>query len=110
MELVIERRGDVPLVTVHGRVGELEAHELDRELMNLIEQGAVKIVIDLADVPYATSTCLGAMMVAHKRVREKGGYVRVARPQPLVRQILEITKLTKLFGCYASVEDALAAK
>jgi anti-anti-sigma regulatory factor len=47
-------------------------------------------------------------MVAHKEARKVGGGVRVARPQPLVRQILEITKLTKLFGRYDSVEDALA--
>ncbi len=30
--------------------------------------------------------------------------------QPLVRQILEITKLTKLFGDYHTVSEALAAQ
>jgi anti-anti-sigma regulatory factor len=49
-------------------------------------------------------------MVAHKRVRPNGGYVRVAGPNPLVRQILEITKLTKLFGGYATVEEAMRAE
>jgi anti-anti-sigma factor len=57
-----------------------------------------------------TSGCLGALMVAHKRVRSHGGYIRLIGPQPLVRSILEITKLTKLFGIYRTTQAALAAK
>lgn len=96
------------LVTPHGRMGEIEAHQLQRELLALIDQGAQRMVVDMTDVPFITSTCLGALMVAHKRIREKNGYIRVAGAQPLVRQILEITKLVKLFGRYETPAQALA--
>jgi anti-anti-sigma factor len=105
----VEPRGDKHLVTLHGRVGELEAHQLQRELLTLIDQGARRIVLDLSNVPFITSSCLGAMMVAHKQLRKENGLLRVAGAQPLVRQILEITKLFKLFGRYDSVQAALAA-
>ena len=65
------------------------------------------MVVNFADVPFITSTCLGVLMLAHKRVRDEGGFIRIAAAQPLVRQILEITKLTRLFGLYDSVEAAL---
>ena len=110
VSLEVERRGDVCLVSPHGRIGEAEAYAFQRELLALVDQGATKIILDLSDVSFVTSSFLGALMIVHKRVRQRGGYVRVASPQPLVRSILEITKLTKLFGSYRTTREALAAK
>jgi anti-sigma B factor antagonist len=110
VSLEVERRGAICLVSPHGRIGETEAHPFQRELLALADQGATRIVVDLSDVSFLTSSCLGALMVVHKRVRPQGGYIRLASPQPLVQRILEITKLTRLFGTYRTVRDALAAK
>jgi anti-anti-sigma factor len=110
VSLEVERRGAVCLVSPHGRIGEIEAYPFQRELLALVDQGATKIILDLSDVSFVTSSFLGALMIVHKRVRQRGGYVRVASPQPLVRSILEITKLTKLFGGYRTAREALAAK
>jgi len=110
LSLEVERRGDAHFVTPHGRIGEIEAQSFQRELLALADQGATKIVVDLSDVPFVTSSCLGALMVTYKRVRGPGGYVRLVAPQPLVRHILEITKLTKLFGIYRTAQEALEAK
>ncbi|MGD0999105.1 MAG: STAS domain-containing protein [Candidatus Brocadiia bacterium] len=110
VSLEVERRGAVCLVSPHGRIGEAEAHPFQRELLALADQGATKIIVDLSDVSFMTSSSLGALMVVHKRVRPQGGYVRLASPQPLVHRVLEITKLTRLFGSYRTVREALAAK
>ena len=107
--LETEHRGDTAVIRLHGRITELEAHGLEQQLLEQVEQGRPKVVLDLTDVPFITSACLGALMVAHKRGRERGGYLRVACAQPLVRQVLQMTKLTRLFGLYESVEDAVAA-
>ena len=109
MELNIKRRGNVFVVRPRGVIDGLVVHQLEERLMHCVDEGAVTLVLDLSEVRYLTSACLGAFMLAHKRTRKLGGGVRVARPQPLVRQILEITKLTKLFGLYDSVEDAVSA-
>jgi anti-sigma B factor antagonist len=110
VSLEVERRGGVCLVRPHGNISEAEAPPFQRELLALADQGASRFVVDLADVRFITSSCLGVLMVLHKRVRPQGGYVRLAAPQPLVQHILEITKLTKLFGSYRTVREALAAK
>ena len=106
----VEPRGNALVVTPHGRLGETESHQFERDLLDLIERGSVKLVLDLSDVSFVTSTGLGVFMVAHKRVKARQGYVRIVRPQPLVRQILEITKLIKLFGIYPSVDAAIAGR
>ena len=110
VSLEVEQRRDVHFVTPHGRIGEVEAQPFQRELLALVDQGATKMIVDLSDVPFVTSSCLGALMVTYKRVRSQGGYVRLVAPQPLVQHILEVTKLTKLFGIYRTAHEALAAK
>jgi len=98
------------VVRPHGAVAELEAQEVARRIDEEIQRGRVRIVVDLSDVTFLTSTCLGSFMAAHKRCLEKGGYLRLVRPQPLVRQVLETTKLDRLFGGpYDSVREALEA-
>lgn len=110
MTLEVERKGDLLVVSPHGRLGEVESQQLEREIVGLIDQGARKMVFNFADVPFITSTCLGVLMLAHKRVRPDGGFIRIAATQPLVRQILEITKLTRLFGLYDGVAEAVKGK
>ena len=110
MTLEVERKGDLLVVSPHGRLGEVESQQLEREIVGLIDQGARKIIMNFADVPFITSTCLGVLMLAHKRVRPDGGFIRIAATQPLVRQILEITKLSRLFGLYDGVAEAAKGK
>ena len=110
LAMEVENRGDVIVVTPHGRMGEMEAHQFGRQLFHLLDQGSSHVVVDLTDVPFITSTCLGIFMLAHKRVKEHSGYVRIAGAQPLVRQILEVTKLNKLFALYATADQAADAK
>ena len=107
--IVVERRGDSVAVRIHGRVTEREASRIEQDLLALVAEGAVKIAIDVSDVPLITSAGLGALMVVHKESKAGGGRVRLVGAQPLVRQILETTKLTKLFGLFDSVSEALAA-
>ncbi len=106
--LEVEQREGGVIVTIHGRISEVEAERVASTLVNQVEEGATRIVVDLADVPFITSSALGAFMTAQALVHERDGFVRLVRAQPLVRQILETTKLTKIFGRYNSVEEALA--
>ena len=107
MDLDIQKRGETTVLVPHGRIAEAEAHRLEKELTTLLDEGEVKLVIDMSDVPYVNSSCLGALMMAMKRARQCNGHLRIVRPQPLVRDIFESTKLTKIFSIHESVEEAI---
>ena len=105
----VERHEEVVVVRPHGRITQLESQTLSDEMMARLEEGVHHLILDLGDVPFLTSSCLGAIMAAHKRAREIGASILIAETQPLVRDILAATKLTKLFPLFDSVEEALAA-
>jgi len=107
--LDVGRRGKVPVARFHGRLTEIEAPRVEKELRGLMADDVPGVIVDINDVPFISSAGLGAFMVAYKEGKRRGGYFRLVGAQPLVRQVLETTKLTKLFGLYDSVQDALAA-
>jgi len=108
-QVTFDRHDDAVTASLTGRVGEEDALRLEKDLVGLCEDGAVKIVIDLSGVSLIGSAGLGAFMAAFKICKPQGGYVRLVAPQPLVRQVLLTTKLNRLFGLYDTIEDARAA-
>ena len=105
----IEKRGKAVVIRPHGRITELEAHDLNRELLAQAQEDVRRIVVDLNDVSFLTSSGLGAFMSAHKRGRERGMVLALASLQPLVHEIVTATKLHKLFPIFDTVEEAVGS-
>lgn len=107
-----ERRGDVLIVRVRGRVAEMEAVELQRELDARMggEDRPNRVIVDLADADFISSSCLGVFLAVHKAGRKVGTSLAVAGPTPLVREVIATTRLNKLFPLYENVDEALAAE
>lgn len=68
-----------------------------------------QVVMDLAGVTFMDSTGLGALLGLLKRVTERGGDLKLARPQSNVLLVLNITRATKIFGIHDSVDAAVQA-
>jgi anti-sigma B factor antagonist len=66
------------------------------------------IVIDLAEVPFVDSTCLGVLITALRQANESRGGLRLAAAQPRVRRAFEIAALDDMFPLFSSVEEAAA--
>jgi anti-sigma B factor antagonist len=49
------------------------------------------------------------LMLAAKKAKAQGGYLAVAAVQPLVQEILEISKFTLVLRVVPTVRDAVAA-
>ena len=52
---------------------------------------------------------LGSLIGVLKRAAARGGDVKLARPRPSVKLVLEITRANKIFNLCPTVEEALAA-
>jgi anti-sigma B factor antagonist len=103
---ISEAAADIPLVRV---VGEVDLHtcpELRAALQRLTDEGQLRIVLDLAAVPYVDSAALGVLVDAQRRLREKDGEIYLARVAPFVMRAFEITRLIRIFQTRESVEEA----
>ena len=53
--------------------------------------------LDLAGMTFLDSSGLGVLISLHKTLRTQNGTVRLMNPAPSVRQILELTRLHRVF-------------
>jgi len=101
--------GDVTVLRVGGRIGVAEADELALHFERVFADGCWRVVLDATDMDYLTSTGLGVLMGAMRKIRSHGEALRVVQPQPLVLDILRTTKMTKLLSLFPSLDEALRA-
>lgn len=52
---------------------------------------------DLSQTRFVDSSGLGALIALHKTMSARGGMVRILNPSPGVQQILELTRLHRVF-------------
>ncbi len=53
--------------------------------------------VDLSQTRFVDSSGLGALIALHKTLCSRGGTVRILNPAPPVLQILELTRLHRVF-------------
>jgi anti-sigma B factor antagonist len=109
LRLELERVGTATIIRISGSASMEEAYRLQEKLEDLATQRVPLIVLDLGAMDFIASMGLGAIIAGHLRARRYNGEVRLACPSPAVAQLLEMTRLTKLFSVFDSVREALQA-
>jgi anti-sigma B factor antagonist len=101
-----------PGITVLSISGEADLHsapELRDTIATAIEDGAQELVLDLSATTFVDSMTLGVLLGALKRIRARGGHLRLVVPGADVRRIFEITLLDRVFPLHGTREEALDA-
>ncbi|HWQ66091.1 MAG TPA: STAS domain-containing protein [Methanospirillum sp.] len=101
--------GDVFVFHPFGRVDAGYSVDLDENLTEGIGQGMRKIVLDLGDIPYISSSGLRALIKAAKSLKVLGGKMVFCNICPQVRDVLSMSGLLRIFSEYSTSTEAIAA-
>jgi anti-sigma B factor antagonist len=110
MNLKVDTRHPREGVAVIGLSGEVDVYtspRLKQEIVDLLNSGTHKLVVDLTGVEYLDSTGLGVLIGGLKRAREREGDLKLICDNLRILRIFEITGLTKIFDIYRSETEAL---
>lgn len=108
MPFVIETAGDVQVIGVVGQLVVGNRQEFKQQVLDEIERGARRFVVDFSETGYVDSSGLGALVSINKRLRESGGELRLAALNDDLRTLFELTRLDTLFRLYGNRAEALA--
>ncbi len=109
LSLETRNRGDVVIVHCQGRiVYRDEAAALSRLVGEFLENGG-KVVLDLSGVSSLDSAGIGELAFLHGWATSQNADLKYASPTPLVRDLLDLTKLNSVIEIHPSVSEALAA-
>jgi len=104
-----EAHGDAVVLTLSGACTMSDAAALGDELVKLAASSAKVVVLDLSALEFIESTNLGKIVAGYLKLRKRGGDLRIVKPQPEIRNLLELTRLSSLFGVFHSIADAVNA-
>lgn len=95
------------VLEVGGELDVYTAPELRMHLIEIVEEGQRKLILDMNRIEFLDSTALGVLVYGLKRLRSTGGTLAlVCQPERLLK-IFRITGLDRVFDIYGSVEAAL---
>src|SRR5437588_6284982 len=95
------------VVTLEGDLELASAPRLKWGLIDLVESGRSRLVIDLSAVTFMDSTALGVLIGLERRLGE-GGSLAIVCTRRSVLKVFEITGLDKKLALFSAVDEALA--
>jgi anti-sigma B factor antagonist len=107
MKINQSEHGDVLVVAVEDpRIDAARAPAFKDAMAERIDQGHVRLVLDLSRVDFVDSSGLGAIVSCLKRVGPRGS-LAVAGARGAVAKLFTLTRMDRVFPMHASVDDAL---
>ncbi|HPW58718.1 MAG TPA: STAS domain-containing protein, partial [Candidatus Rifleibacterium sp.] len=82
-------------------------NQLKDKMEAIVNEGKNRLVMDFSDVSYLNSMGLGVIAGTLKRVKKENGDLKLLNLSPAVRELLELTRLTKVFEIFDSEESAI---
>lgn len=107
MSFEISRHDDVTVVDVTGQLIVGNRQELKDAVLEELEGGARKFLVNFEDTAYIDSSGLGVLVSLSKKIREKGGELRLSSLNEDLRTLFELTRLDTLFRIADTREQAL---
>lgn len=107
MSFTLKKNGDVVVVDVEGQLIVGNRQELKQKVLDELEKGDRKFLIDFAQTGYIDSSGLGVLVSLSKKIREHGGELRLADLNDDLQTLFELTKLDTLFQISETRERAL---
>jgi anti-anti-sigma factor len=107
MDFKAEELGDVRVVRITGNLDTQTSTVAQEQLLQLIDDGATKVLVDFEDLNYISSSGLRMLLVAVKRLGANGGQLRVCSANKTVQEVFEISGFGDILSTFGSKAEAL---
>ena len=110
MDLSVLRQSDVQILRLRGRLTLGQPVDAFRHALEQgFENGDIRFLVNLAEVPMVDSSGIGVLVRCHTSVRQRGGNIKLVQPQNYTVRTLKMVGLLDLFEVYESEEEAVAS-
>jgi anti-anti-sigma factor len=110
MNVNVRQSGDVTILDLKGKItigsGDVALRNAIQEVMN---SGAKKVLINMADVSTIDSSGIGELVSAYTTATNRGARLKLINLPAKVTDILTITQLITVFDVYDSEAEGIAS-
>ncbi len=104
--------GEARVVSPRGRLDHDNCEAFQRELaaqLEACEKEHAALVLDMSGLEYVSSAGLRCLMIAAKQASTHSSKIVVASPQPVVAEILQISRFNLVLPVFRTTREALAS-
>ena len=104
--------GEARVVSPRGRLDHDNCEGFQRDLaaqLEACEKERAALVLDMSGLDYVSSAGLRCLMIAAKQAQGHAGKIVVASPQPVVAEILQISRFNLVLPVFRTTREALAS-
>lgn len=99
--------GDLTVARItQSRLIAANAPAFRKEILDLVDEGHSRLIVDLGGVSFIDSTGLGALVALFKHIGMRGD-LAVAGLTPPVAQMFKLTRMDRVFRIFPTVEASL---
>ncbi|MFQ5878537.1 MAG: STAS domain-containing protein [Acidobacteriota bacterium] len=110
MKASARHHGNVTVLDLSGKITIGEGDLRLREAVSaLLEEGRLRIVLNLQGVSYMDSAGIGELVACYKRARDKGAVLKLLNPSGKVQDLLVLTRLQEIFEIFRDEREALTS-
>lgn len=106
MKITVGDIDGIFLMAVSGRIDSISSNELENALQEAMNKSS-RIILDLAEAEYISSCGLRVLLAGKKALKRKKGDLILTSLQPVVRDVFEITGLSRVFSIEKTRAEAL---
>ena len=106
----VERLDDALVVHFHDSkiTGELAISSLGDELYAIVDRpDCQKLVLDFSNVDFLSSAMLGKLLSMNRKMKDKGGILRLCGVCPNIRMVFKYTHLETILDIRDTEQDAV---
>jgi anti-sigma B factor antagonist len=107
MDIGEDRKADVLILVVSGRLDTTTARAFEERILSRIDAGDRRLVIDLLQLEYVSSSGLRVFLLAAKRLGTDGK-IAVCSLKGHIRRVFDLVGFSSIVGIYGSREEAIA--
>lgn len=107
MEIREGRKSGFVVLEPVGRIDTKTSHEFEKKIVELLNSGERRFLIDLAEVEYMSSAGLRVLLMLAKKLSGTDGHLALCSMNDQVREVFEIAGFTSIFTIAPSQAEAI---
>ncbi len=107
LEITEAIAGSVTILKTKGFIDTSTSSILEENIKKTINQGKVKLIIDLADSDFISSAGWGVFVAYLRKARDSGGDIKLACMIEKVFKVFKLLEFDALIDAFPTVEEAI---
>ena len=108
MDIDWKTEGNVTILTLSGELDTSNLDELKAEMNAQVDEGHIRVCVNLEGVRFINSSHIGNFVAFHKRLAQEDGEMVLSCPSGFLQTTIKTLGLDRVFRVYGSNADAVA--